>query len=83
MNQPATGTPSEEWVRILGKGMVTIPKSWREELGLVPGKIVKAKKVGRQVVLEAEEAVPYRTYTDSEIKEFLAEDKYHGQTELL
>ena len=40
----------EEWVRILGKGMVTIPKSWRDELGLTEGEVVKAKKVGNKAI---------------------------------
>lgn len=66
----------EEWLRILGKGMITIPSPWRKELNLKPGKIIKAKKFGRKVILEpAEESAPYRIFTSQEIKEFLKEDR--------
>ncbi len=75
MNQPVPTIKQEEWVRILDKGMVTIPKSWRDELGFMPGKVVRAQKVGRRVILESEQQeVPYRIYTDAEIKTFLKND---------
>lgn len=66
----------EQWLRILGKGMITIPSVWRQELNLKPGKLIKAKKTGKRVVLESfEESAPYRIYTDLEIKQFLKEDR--------
>lgn len=66
----------EEWLKILGKGMVTIPSVWRKELNLKPGKLIRARKFGKRVVLETqEENAPYRIYTDREIKEFLKEDR--------
>lgn len=69
---------SQEWLKILGKGMVTLPKKWREELGVGTGDIVKAKKEGDKIVIEAPQQskkTPYRVYSDSEIDEFLEEDK--------
>lgn len=68
---------NQEWLKVLGKGMVTIPKKWREALGITTGDIVKAKKEGNKVVIETQQTrpVPYRVYTDSEIEEFLKEDK--------
>lgn len=71
----------EEWVRILGKGMITIPKSWRDELGLTEGEIVKAKKVGNKVIIESSESAPYRIFSDMEIKEWLKEDQLPAQLE--
>lgn len=67
----------EEWLKILGKGMVTLPKKWREEMGLEAGNVVKAKKQGNTVVIEGPQTskAPYRTYTDSEIEDFLQEDR--------
>ena len=68
----------EKWLKVLGKGMVTIPKIWRDESGLQAGDIVKAKKEGSKVVLEIKEPskqVPYRIYSDAEIDKFLEEDK--------
>lgn len=70
-------TGQEEWLKVLGKGMVTLPKKWREEMGITPGDIIKAKKEGNKVVIETQqnESVPYRVYTDAEIAAFLKEDK--------
>ncbi len=68
----------EEWLKVLGKGMVTLPKRWRDEMGIDSGDIVKAKKEGNKVVIEAQKIsrpAPYRVYSDREIDEFLKEDK--------
>ena len=76
MKQIASISSEEEWLKILGKGMVTLPKDWRDELGLESGKVIKAKKVGSKVILEApEKPAPYRLYSDEEIEEFLKEDQ--------
>lgn len=62
---------------MLGKGMVTLPKKWRDEMGIEKGDIVKAKKEGNKVVIEAQQTntAPYRVYSDTEIEQFLEEDK--------
>lgn len=79
MNQISVGTPiqnpKEEWLRMLDKGMLTLPKNWREELGLWPGELIKAQKKGRSIVLQPKEAdVPYRLYSDQEIAQFIKDD---------
>lgn len=76
MKQPVVNQSREEYLKILGKGMVTIPKEWRVELGLEEGDIVKAKKEGNKVVIELREGeAPYRTFSDQEIEEWLKIDK--------
>ncbi|OGG14040.1 hypothetical protein A3D77_00840 [Candidatus Gottesmanbacteria bacterium RIFCSPHIGHO2_02_FULL_39_11] len=77
MNQLTAQNPQEEWLKVLGKGMVTIPKKWRQELGIREGDVVQAKKEGDTVVIQSQVGnnAPYRIYTDSEIDEFLQEDK--------
>ncbi|KKQ66443.1 MAG: hypothetical protein US86_C0005G0054 [Candidatus Daviesbacteria bacterium GW2011_GWA2_38_24] len=57
--------------------MVTLPKRWREEMGLEEGDIVKARKEGNKVVIETpqKQNAPYRIFSDTEIEEFLEEDK--------
>ena len=68
----------EEWLKVLGKGMVTLPKKWREEMGIDSGDIVKAKKEGNKVTIEPAQPsqnVPYRIYTKAEIEAFLKEDQ--------
>lgn len=77
MSQITSPATQEEWLKVLGKGMVTLPKKWREELGITSGDMVKAKKEGNRVVIEPQKSksVPYRVYSDSEIDEFLKEDQ--------
>ncbi len=77
MSQTIVATNQEEWLKVLGKGMVTIPKQWRDELGLEEGDIVKAKKEGNRVVIEPAQSnlAPYRIYSSAEIKAFLTEDQ--------
>ncbi len=75
MKQAATKF-SQEWLKILDKGMVTIPKRWRQDLGLEKGEVVRAQKVGNKVIIETQNMnAPYRIYTDREIETFLREDK--------
>jgi len=76
MSQTIIATNQEEWLKVLGKGMVTIPKQWRDELGLEEGDIVKAKKEGNRVVIEPQQnsLAPYRVYSTAEIDTFLKED---------
>lgn len=76
MSQNAVNSASEEWLRILDKGMVTIPKTWREELGLSKGEIVRARKQGNSVIIESQqEQVPYRVYSSQEITRFVKDDR--------
>ena len=66
----------QEWLKILGKGMVTLPKKWRDELGIENGDIVKAKKEGNKVIIEGlkKKTAHFRVYSKAEIDEFLKED---------
>ena len=71
-----TTNQQEEWSKILTKGMVTIPKSWRKELGIEEGKMVKAKKIANQIIIEPmEKPVSYRTYSQKELQQFLKDDR--------
>jgi len=65
-----------EWLKVLGKGMITIPIDWRKALNFKEGDIVKATKRGDQVVIEApaQKTVPYRMYSDAEIASFTQDD---------
>lgn len=75
--QLTPNTNQDEWIRVLGKGMVTIPKKWRDDLGFIEGDMIKAKKQGKSVVLSSTKtlSVPYRIYSDDEIKTFLKDDQ--------
>lgn len=67
----------QEWLKVLGKGMVTLPKKWRDELGIENGDVVKAKKEGNKVIIEGakKRTAPYRIYSKAQIEEFLKEDQ--------
>lgn len=71
----AHNTSQEEQLRVLTKGMITIPKSWRDELGINEGEIIKAKKSGYRIIIEAKtKPVPYRIYSQKELAQFLKDD---------
>lgn len=78
MKQTFINNNQEEWLKVLGKGMVTLPKKWRDAMGIESGDVVKAKKEGDKVIIQSikqqVEEVPYRVYSDLEIDEFLKED---------
>lgn len=69
----------EEWIRVLTKGMITIPKVFRDELGMKEGEIAKIRKVGKRLVIEPREIADYEVYSDKELAEMLAEDKLPGK----
>lgn len=64
-----------EWVKILTKGLITIPKSFRENLGLKEGEVARIKRVGQRLVIEPREATEYEVYGDKELEKMLEEDK--------
>ncbi len=68
---------NQEWLKVLGKGMVTLPKKWRDEMGIENGDVVKARKEGNKVIIETQKAklAPYRVYSAAEISTFLEDDK--------
>ena len=72
-----TANTQEAWLKVLGKGMITLPKKWREAMNVTTGDVIKAKKEGAKVIIEASQSqtVPYRIYSDYEIDEFLKQDK--------
>lgn len=63
-------------VKILPKGLITIPKRLRVELGFVENGLARVKKDKGRLVVEPVRTLPYpvRSYTDKEIAEFLALD---------
>lgn len=76
MKQAQTIKTEQEWLKVLGKGMITIPKVWRDELGIDEGEVIRAEKVGNKVIIEvAEESAPYRIFSDQEIKQWLKDDQ--------
>ncbi|KKR50070.1 MAG: hypothetical protein UT84_C0015G0018 [Candidatus Curtissbacteria bacterium GW2011_GWA1_40_16] len=64
-------------VKILPKGLVTIPKKLRQDIGLEENGLARIKKEGKKLILEPVNVVSYplREYSVQEIKQFIKEDR--------
>jgi AbrB family looped-hinge helix DNA binding protein len=72
---PVQTQEKEEWLRVLGKGMITIPKNWRDEFGLETGKFVKVIKTSGAITIKpVSRPAPYRIYSKKELNKFFEED---------
>jgi bifunctional DNA-binding transcriptional regulator/antitoxin component of YhaV-PrlF toxin-antitoxin module len=71
----------EEIVKIQPKGLFTIPKKFRTGLFEENG-LARVRKEKGRLILEPVRTLPYpvRSYTESEIKEFLDLDSYETKT---
>ncbi len=65
----------EEWVNVLSKGLITIPKKMREIVGIKEGDIAKVKIQNKKIIIEPRKEVTYRTFTKEEIDQWLKEDE--------
>ncbi len=64
-------------VKILPKGLITIPKKLRQDIGLEENGLARIKKEGKRLILEPVDIISYplREYSASEIKQFIKEDR--------
>jgi AbrB family looped-hinge helix DNA binding protein len=70
--------PQETWIKVLSKGVITIPKEFREQLGLEEGDVAKAKIEGNKLVIQSRKVAQYaeyRTYSKEELDQFAKEDQ--------
>lgn len=67
----------EEIVKVQTKGLITIPKDFRDELGFEESSLARVKKEKGRLILEPVRALPYpvRSYTKKEVEKFVKEDK--------
>jgi hypothetical protein len=70
MNQPLPESPQEAWLQVVGKGLVTFPEGWWNELGMQDSTFVKAKKEGKRVIIDTQ-AVERAYYHDEQEKNTL------------
>ena len=73
--------PIEDIIMIQPKGLMTIPKRIRKALNLEPKTIARVRMERGKMTVEPLRTLPYqvRSYTDEELKEFLALDKAEGE----
>lgn len=71
----------EEIVKMQPKGLLTIPKRFREELGFAEDGLARISKDGRKLVIEPVSVIgyPIRTYSKSEIRQFIKDDRLSPQ----
>lgn len=64
-------------VKILPKGLVTIPKKLRQDVGLEENGLARIKKEGKRLILEPVSVISYplRDYSSEEIRQFMKEDR--------
>ncbi len=67
----------EEIVKLQPKGLFTIPKKFRKALSLSGSDLIRVRNVKGRLILEPVRTLPYpvRSYTDTELDDFLALDK--------
>lgn len=68
----------EEWVNILTKGLITIPKKMRDSLGLKEGDVARMKVEQNRIIIEPRSKKgfeEFRQYTKKQIEEFIREDE--------
>ena len=78
MQQTQLNQPQETWIKVLSKGVITIPKEFREQLGLEEGDVAKAKVVGNALVIQSRKTADYsdyRLFTKEQIDKFVEEDQ--------
>lgn len=67
----------EEIIKLQPKGLITIPKKFRDELGFAENTLIRVRKEKDRLVMEPVRALPYkvRSYTNEEIEEFFKLDE--------
>lgn len=70
--------PQETWIKVLSKGIITIPKEFRRQLGLEEGDVARVKVVGNTLVIQSRKVAEYEEYRlfgKKEIDRWVAEDQ--------
>lgn len=65
----------EKWVIVGKKGVITLPKSMRDQIGMEEGAIAKAKLVDNKIVIEPREEFGYRIFTKAQIEQWKKDDE--------
>ena len=70
-----------EWVNVLSKGIITIPKKMRDQVGIKEGDITKMRVVGKTIIIEPKEPsyAEVRKFSKEELQQWLEEDTLSPQ----
>lgn len=75
MQLPQPFIPDEIWIKILPKGLITIPKKIREKLSIKEGDVVQINISENSIVIKPRESAEYRLFSNKEIKQWVKDDK--------
>lgn len=75
MQLPSFSIQDEAWIKILPKGLITIPKKIREKLGLKEGDVAQVKISDNTIVIKPREPVGYRLYSKEEMEQWVKDDE--------
>ncbi len=76
MQQTSLPTGNTEWVKILNKGVITLPKKLRDQAGIQPGDVARARVSGKSIIIESRDAVDdVRIFTEEDFARWDREDK--------
>jgi len=64
-----------EWVKVLTKGLVTLPKNFRDSVGIREGDVARIRKIGRRLVIEPRDLADYEVYSQKELSQMLRDDQ--------
>ncbi|MEK7597015.1 MAG: AbrB/MazE/SpoVT family DNA-binding domain-containing protein [Patescibacteria group bacterium] len=75
MQLPQPFVQDETWIKILPKGLITIPKKIREKLSIKEGDVAQINISRNSIVIKPRESVEYRLFTNKEIRQWVKDDK--------
>lgn len=75
MQLPQSFIPNEIWIKILPKGLITIPKKIREKLSIKEGDVAQINISENSIVIKPRELAEYRLFSNKEIKQWVKDDK--------
>lgn len=65
-----------EWVNILSKGIITIPKKMRDKVGMKEGDVSKIRVVGKAIIIEPKDTSysEVRNFSSDQLQQWIRED---------
>jgi len=77
VSKQTASQPEEELVKIQARGLLTIPKKFRQELALEEASLARLRKEKGRLIIEPVRTLPYpaRSYTKKDLQSFLKLDK--------
>jgi len=65
----------DRWIKILPKGLITIPKKIREKLNIKEGDVAQINILENSIVIKPRKPADYRFFTNKEIERWVKDDK--------